>query len=131
LAGTGIVGLLLSYFTQTPPLFTFGLSAATGLVAGLAAAFAFRMLRTYQSDSLTRESDLVGKLGRVHVAIRGGELGRVRIENRGESIDLLAKSPDGETIEQGTDVIILEVSGTTVTVASRDRMFENTHETAH
>lgn len=127
-AATGAVGLLLQTLTKTPELTTFGLSLAAGAIAGTLAFLTMRLIRTHESDSMTREADLMGRIAKVLVAIRGGELGRIRLENKGEILDLLAKSPTGATIEAGAEVVILDVDGSTMLVAPSNEIFE-TQET--
>lgn len=125
LSAFGIVGLLSTWLTNTAFPVELASCVAAGIIAGLVAQYGFLLARKSESDSMVRESDIVGKVADVQVAVRGSECGRIRIESRGEFLDLLAQSPSGETFLAGEKVVIVDLNGSTAIVASSEAIFEN------
>ncbi len=125
LSAFGIVGLLSRWLTETATTIELAGCIGAGVIAGLVAQYGFLLARKSESDSMVRESDIVGKVADVQVAVRGAECGRIRIESRGEFLDLLAQSPSGETFLAGERVVIVDLNGSTAIVASTEAIFEN------
>ena len=108
--GFGLSGSLLHYFTAVSPLATAITAIVLGLVSGLSAAFAFRLLKRIASQQAEHSSAAVGRVARVIVPCPEQGIGKVRIELSGQSVDLMAKS-SGIRIDKGDMVVIEEIDG--------------------
>jgi membrane protein implicated in regulation of membrane protease activity len=101
------------------PLPACGVGFASGLVFG-GAIYAFaRFLFDQQATSEVRSSDLAGQTARVVVTIPAAGIGQIRCRIGEELVDKVARSRDGESIPEGTPVLIDEVLGETVIVKKR------------
>jgi len=95
------------------------IAAGMGLTVGYGATWAFRVLDRRESNSMAAEDDLVGKSGRVLVAVSPGTLGKLRVTAKGSTVDLLAKSDD-ETFAVNDDATVIEMDGTIARIARVD-----------
>lgn len=117
----GLTGMLLSRLAlPSNPILTLGLSVGTGFVSGYAAVKIIRHLSRTEVGAAASTADYVGKSGRVLVPVRPGSLGKVRIELKGTTVDLLAGSDDGTEFEIGDQVLVVQLDGTTATIARID-----------
>jgi membrane protein implicated in regulation of membrane protease activity len=101
----------------------FGLlpSIAFGVAGGFALAFLVyyfgRMLYSQQSSSHVNTADLVGCRAEVIVGIPGGGAGQVRCLFGETMVEKIARSRNGGSIPQHTEVLIEEVLGESVIVS--------------
>lgn len=96
------------------------LAVVMGAAAGFGATWLLRTLRGDGSNSVGSSSEMIGKSARVLVSAGPEQVGKVRIELRGTSVDMLAISIDGETHAPRSEVLVIELDGTRVKVASLD-----------
>lgn len=87
-----------------------------GGAIGYGATWAFRVLDRRDSNSVASEDDLVGKSGRVLVAVGPGTLGKLRVQAKGATVDLLAKSDD-ESFAVDDEATIIEMDETIARIA--------------
>ncbi len=116
--GFGLSGTLLHRLVQADPIVALSVATTMGLVSGLFAAMAFRMLRKASGGTEARESQASGRMGRVVVPIRKGAPGQVRVEIGGSSVDLLATTEE-EEIAHGEAVIVEDVHENVARVSRR------------
>ena len=94
------------------------IAGGVGVVAGLGASTAFRVLARDTIGQVAAASALVGREGRLLLPVARGQRGKVRVAVPGASdLDLLAESDDDETLAAGAEVLIVEVRGNVAIVA--------------
>ena len=91
---------------------------AKGSFAGTSVVWAYRTINRRSSNSLSGESDLIGKTGRILVAVSPGVLGKLRVQVKGSTVDLLAKSDETFAIDE--EAIVIEMDDTMVRIAHID-----------
>lgn len=123
-AGFGATGLLLSFFTRTSSGTVFVLSVVTGLVCGLMVAYVYRALQVSNTDSMTREKDVLGCHAKVLVAIRKDQPGRVRCCVKGDWVDFVALSNDGSELQAGEDAVIVALENGKAMVIPKSAIFD-------
>ena len=57
----------------------------------------------------TQLDRLTGSSGKVLIPAPAGATGKIRLEVRGQTLDLLAKASDGAPLNEGAEVIVLDV----------------------
>lgn len=121
-AGFGITGGLLTWLgSLVEPMV--GLAAGgTGLVAGLAMAYAMRALKRGEAHGHIGLNDYQGSEGVVRVSIRPGGTGKIRVVIRGDEIDLLATSTETEPLLAGTPIVIIDMLGAQARVVRRETL---------
>ncbi|MBX3112344.1 MAG: NfeD family protein [Fimbriimonadaceae bacterium] len=126
-AGLGTTGLLLTLLAKTPEPWAGIISGCVGLGTGLAVSMLIRALRVSESTSGARQTDMLGKEAEVMVTIRGGTPGRIRLSVKGDILDVLAVTQDGETIDPGASVVVLEMADDKAVVARRENILGDDH----
>jgi membrane protein implicated in regulation of membrane protease activity len=81
--------------------------------------FLARFLYGQQASSESRAQDLVGRVGRVVVAIPAGGVGQVRCTIGEELVDKIARGREPDPIPENTSVVVEEVVGETIVVRRR------------
>lgn len=122
----GVAGLLLSKFTTLIEPMPAILSGGTGLVVGLLVSFLMRVAKKLEVDSSTKTQDFLGAVGRVVVAIRPGQEGKIRLSIKGDTIEVLALPNEFETLEIGSEAIIVSMENDRARVISRSELLEET-----
>lgn len=120
---TGLLGLLLTLFTEMPSAVVAGTSFTTGFLGGLVVALLIRYLQQVEGGSSVGVEDLIGADARVLVAIRPGEEGKVRCRVRGETIDLLAVFDGEHMIPAGSEVMVVSVEGSRARVEPKSQVW--------
>ena len=119
LAFFGLTGtLLLTLGVTDSVILSTAMSLLLGSIAGYTVVWAFRKINQKDANSMASESDLVGKTGRLLVAVGPDVLGKIRLQVKGSTVDMLAKSD--ETIAIDAEAIVIEMDGTMVRVATID-----------
>ncbi|MEM7276182.1 MAG: NfeD family protein [Actinomycetota bacterium] len=97
----------------TPVAAAVGLAAGIGL--GLVALRWTRALSDMSTDATPTANDLVGREGRVVTAVPAGSTGEILVRLAGQQVKLTAVAgPDqAGTLEQGTEVVVVEVVSST------------------
>lgn len=101
------------------PLPASGIGAVSGFLLAAPVYFLARFLYGQQASSESRSQDLVGRVGRVVVAIPAGGVGQVRCTIGEELVDKIARGREPEAIAENTPVMVEEVVGETVVVRPR------------
>jgi membrane protein implicated in regulation of membrane protease activity len=101
------------------PLAASGVGAVSGFILAAPVYFLARFLFGQQATSETRAQDLVGRVGRVIIAIPAGGVGQVRCTIGEELVDKIARGREPDAIAENTPVIVEEVVGETVVVKRR------------
>ncbi len=112
----GLTGTALTLLRASQEPFTLIASLLTGVFVALVGSYAWRVLNLSQVDASTKSKDFIGSSGRLSVAARPGSLGRVRLYVREEWIDMTAISDTGVEIQEGEEVIIVSIVGSTARV---------------
>ena len=89
---------------------------AAGLVVGLIALLALRLLYGQQSSSTLLSGEAVGKTGRVTIEAPASGLGEVEVSVRGSAQTYSASSDSGEPIPRGALVRVAHDVGGTLSV---------------
>jgi hypothetical protein len=110
-------------FGAVATYYGFGVLGASGVgflsglfFAGLIWAFA-GFLYSQQASSDVHVQDVVGRVGRVVVAIPAGGVGQVRCQLGEQMVDKIARSADGASIPENVAVHVVEVLGDAVVVS--------------
>lgn len=127
-AAFGIVGLMLTRFVAVGEPATGIIAGGTGLVAGLLISALMRVARRMETDSSAKTQDFLGATGIVVVAIRPSSEGKIRVNIKGEIIELLAQPSEGETLEIGSEAVIITMENDRARVMSRASLLEETLE---
>jgi hypothetical protein len=122
----GILGLLLANFSDVPEPARATTSVATGLGVGLLVAYLMRVAPRLEVDSSAKTEDFLGAIGRVVVAIRPGQEGKIRLNLKGDIIELLALPSNNESLEIGSDAIVVALENDRARVISRSELLEET-----
>jgi membrane protein implicated in regulation of membrane protease activity len=122
-AGFGTTGLLLHFLTNTAPTLAAWISAGVGLGSGLGVAILMRLLRVTETTGSATDKDVLGKEGKVMVAIRGSNPGRIRCIVKGDIIDFFAYSEEPGEIEVGETVVVVAMENGKAQVMLRDSIF--------
>jgi membrane protein implicated in regulation of membrane protease activity len=122
LATFGGLGLLLTWLKLSAEPITAFIAGVTAVAVGIGAASVFKMLTTKQLDSTAKVSDMTGTIAKVLVVPRENDLGKIRMTVRGDIIDVLAKASPGVSLQQGQDVVVVDMEGTTALVTTMDEI---------
>jgi len=116
LVGFGAVGF---GFRATTDMSMFQSSMA-GIAGAIAmGAFGYLIIRMFyasQTSSTISDQDIIGLTGNLIDAIHGDQNGQVSCIVRGREITYLARSADGQSINRGAPVRIVEKAGSVVIV---------------
>lgn len=121
----GLTGAVLSLTNASNPQQILIASLVGGFAVGLMVHFAMRALRRSESSSAANVDDLIGKEGKLLVAIRDGQPGKVRLDVKGDLIDMLALPQSGVTAEVGETVYVLAIENDRAIVARREDLLES------
>lgn len=101
------------------PLAASAIGAVAGFLLAAPVYFLARFLYGQQASSENRAQDLVGRVGRVVVAIPAGGVGQVRCTIGEELVDKIARGRESDPIPENTSVVVEEVVGETIVVRRR------------
>lgn len=98
--------------------FSQGIAAVIALISGIAAAFLlyrFIIVPIYmaQNTSAISQKELKGALAKVTLAINGNLFGKISYTSKGNTYSAPARSIDGEDIERGVPVVIINIDKNT------------------
>lgn len=111
----GLVGTLLTLFRLTGPWATLAFALGAGAASGVFAVSVLRRLLTRSATSNVKGDDVVGKVGRVVVALASQRPGKIRVEIKGSVVDYVARAD--EPLDEGESIIVQEVDGAEVLVS--------------
>ena len=114
----GLTGLALSLAGTGEP-FTLILAALVGILVGLGGNYLIKRVGYEQISSGVSMSELKGMTGKVLVPFKGESRGKIRLTARGQSLHLVARAFENQTIDAfnpGDDVVVIRVDGSVVEV---------------
>ena len=109
LAFGGITGLLLRWIAHVPEPFAGLCALGVGLGTAVTARKVLRRLSASSDSGTVDGNRLVGSTAQVLIPAGPGATGKVRLAARGQTIDLLARMPDGQALSEGAEVLILDI----------------------
>jgi membrane-bound ClpP family serine protease len=112
--GFGAGGAIAAYYSAGP-LAASGVGAGTGFILGLLMYAVMRLIYSQQATSLVATENVKGMTGTVTVAIGKDAVGEVAVINR----HYLARSSDGNPIERGRTVSVVDTVGSDLVVSER------------
>lgn len=117
----GLIGVTLSYLTDSTPGITLAGAAVGGLLVGQGAHQVLRKLRQNSGDSTPRPDDYVNKLARVTVVVADGKTGEValRVGRADRYVPAVAKHAK-DTFNSGQQVGVVAYHDGVVDVVSRE-----------
>lgn len=120
---TGLLGLLLTLFTEFSSTVVAATAFTSGFLGGLFVALIVRFLQKSEGGSSISVEDLIGLDARVVVAIRPGEEGKVRFLVKGETIDMIAVFDGDHAIPAGSDVMVVSIEGSRARVEPKSQVW--------
>jgi membrane-bound ClpP family serine protease len=116
LVGFGAVGFGFRATTSLS-MFQSSMAGIGGAVAvGALGYLIIRMFYSSQTSSTISDQDIIGLTGNLIDAIHGDQNGQISCIVRGREITYLARSVDGQSINRGASVRIIEKAGSIVVV---------------
>ncbi|MFA6536117.1 MAG: NfeD family protein [Candidatus Paceibacterota bacterium] len=113
--GFGSVGAMVTaYGASVLWASAFGITA--GIVMAVLAYFVGYVMYKQQANSSLRPGQVVGKTGTVVTAIRGQGIGEINVPVGGQIVQFTASSVDGNSIDAGSTIIVVQDLGGRVTV---------------
>ncbi len=121
----GLTGLLLSAVEPTPsPTTTFAIALAMGIVCGVALVGALRGLKSRKVDSLVRDEDFAGLVGRVELPFDAKSKGKVILEVGGSTLHLVAQTDEERDFQPGEPILVVGRSQNRLWVVSVENHLE-------
>lgn len=109
LAFGGVTGLLLRFVARVAEPWCAAVALGVGIASGATAGALIAQASRRGSAGTVKRQDLVGRVGNVLVPFESGATGKVRIHVAESDVDLLATTDDGEPLETGVEVLVLEL----------------------
>ena len=111
----GLTGTLLTLFHLAGPWVTLAIALVAGASSGVFAVSVLRRLLTRSATSNVKSNDVVGKMGRVVVALAAQRPGKIRVEIKGSVVDYVARAD--EPLDEGESIIVEQSDGAEVLVS--------------
>lgn len=109
LAFGGITGLLLRLVAHVAEPMAGLCALGVGLGTAVTARKVLRRLSAGSDSGTVDGNRLVGSTAQVLIPAQAGGTGKIRLMARGQTIDLLARMPDGSPLAEGAEVLILDL----------------------
>ncbi len=109
LAFGGITGLLLRLVAHVAEPMAGLCALGVGLGTAVTARKVLRRLSAGSDSGTVDGNRLVGSTAQVLIPAQAGGTGKIRLVARGQTIDLLARMPDGASLAEGAEVLILDL----------------------
>lgn len=109
LAFGGITGLLLRWVANVPEPLAGLCALGVGLGTAVTARKILRRLSSGSDSGTVDGNRLVGSTAQVLIPAAAGGTGKVRLVARGQTVDLLARSNEGQALPEGAEVLILDI----------------------
>ena len=104
----GLVGIALHGLGLATPPVSFAVAAASGIVAGLVAGVAFRVLGHEGASGEASFQEAKGQRARVLVPCARAQRGKIRARIKGQLVDMMATT-DEPQIAAGREVLIVDI----------------------
>lgn len=114
----GLTGVALSLAGTGEP-FTAVLAVLVGILVGLGGNYLIKRVGYQHVSSDVSATDLKGVTGKVLVPFTGDRRGTIRLVARGQSLQLVARAFENQTIDTfnpGDEVVVIRVDGSVVEV---------------
>ncbi len=130
LFGFGAAGAALHWlWGGTRPGVTALAASATGLASGALISTVFGYLKRTDSGEIPEERSFIGLTGKVVLEIAPGSPGEVRVQRGERMYRIRARTDDayseGESLESGQQVVVVDIKDGTAAVAPADLHFLN------
>lgn len=109
LAFGGITGLLLRLVAHVAEPMAGLCALGVGLGTAITARKVLRRLSAGSDSGTVDGNRLVGSTAQVLIPAQAGGTGKIRLVARGQTVDLLARMPDGAPLAEGAEVLILDL----------------------
>ncbi len=109
LAFGGLTGLLLRWVANVPEPLAGLCALGVGLGTAVTARKVLRRLSSGSDSGTVDGNRLVGSTAQVLIPAAAGGTGKVRLVARGQTVDLLARSNEGQALPEGAEVLILDI----------------------
>lgn len=109
LAFGGLTGFLLRTVAHVGEPMAGLCALGVGLGTAVAARKVMRRLSAGSDSGTVDEGRLLGTTAQVLIPAAAGGTGKVRLSARGQTVDLLARSHDGQPLVEGAEVLILDI----------------------
>lgn len=109
LAFGGITGLLLRAVANVPEPLAGLCALGVGLGTAVTARKVLRRLSSNSDSGTVDGNRLIGTTAQVLIPASAGGTGKVRLIARGQTVDLLARSNEGQALHEGAEVVILDI----------------------
>jgi hypothetical protein len=109
LAFGGLTGLLLRLFAHVPEPMAGVCALSVGLGTALGARKVLRRLTAGGDSGTVEQINLIGVSAQVLIPAGPGQTGKVRLVARGQTLDMMARAPDGGALPEHAEVIILDI----------------------
>lgn len=113
----GMTGTVFALLALAGPRATLLSALGVGGASGFAAAFILQRLRRSEPGRLAGASQYCGLEGKVLIDVPAEGRGKIRVELRGNTVDLVARSVEGEH-PRGGRVMVIEMQGTEAMVVA-------------
>ncbi|GAA3408032.1 NfeD family protein [Paenibacillus hodogayensis] len=118
----GGAGLLLLHYTQLPAALDVALGAAAGIAVGALVYVVYvRPMENSENSTGFSIRELAGRIGEVLVPVPPKGYGEVMVKIGHSHTNQIAASFDGDTLEAGARVVIVEVREDTLFVSRLDK----------
>ncbi|WP_099157844.1 NfeD family protein [Virgibacillus ndiopensis] len=116
-------GYILEIATSIHSLLIFIISLIlSAILVTLLNLFILIPLSSAESSLVYTEDDLKGRVGKVIISIPDDGYGEVVISGKGGTIAKSAKSFDGQSIPEGTEVLVIDIKNSVVYVSVHDQI---------
>ena len=109
LAFGGVTGLLLRWVAHVPEPLAGLCALGVGLGTAVTARKVLRSLSANSDSGTVDGNRLIGSTAQVLIPAAAGGTGKVRLMARGQTLDLLARSNEGQVLSEGAEVVILDI----------------------
>jgi hypothetical protein len=121
LAGTGVIGLLLTLGFNWPFFLHLPLALVGGFAVGYAVFYILaKLIAPMQGSSEVRVNQLWGTVGKVITSIPANRMGEIRFIANGAYVSYPARSATGQMLARGQKVIIEKVENSVAFVRSTE-----------
>jgi membrane protein implicated in regulation of membrane protease activity len=119
LAFGGGTGMLLHFVAPVAEPTRAVIALTVGVIATALARWLMVRAAQVGPSGTVKRADLVGRVAGVIVPFASGSTGKVRMRVAGSEVDLLATTDDGEPLDSGAEVLILEMRDDGAAVVTR------------
>ncbi len=105
----GMTGLVFWLLYRDAPWISLTAASIMGVISGFSAAFVIQRLKKAEVGTTVSPRDFKGLEAKVLLSIDADGRGKVRAHLKGQTIDLIARTMEGEQVDKGRKVLIIGV----------------------